>query len=188
MRIAVLVAGVLALSSCGEEHASAPPRTVSHAAHGLRVELPAGWQAAPSSLTPELTDPREVLAVGTFPLRYRAGECAHVAGSALADLGPADALVTLQERGLDPESSWLGFPSRPAHFGPELGGPSEASACVPGARFSDHWFGFTDAGRHFHVDVAFGPQAPDAVRRQAWAILDSLSVDPSVRPDWRSSG
>jgi hypothetical protein len=59
---------------------------------------------------------------------------------------------------------------------------------VPSARFTDHWFAFTDGDRHFHVLVAFGPQAPAAGRREAWAILDSLRIDPRVRPGWRSSG
>ena len=88
------------------------------------------------------------------------------------------------ERGLDPGS---GFPVRPEHFGPGLGGPSEAAACVPTAHFTDHWFTFTDAGRYFHVLVAFGPQASHEVRSQAWKILDSLRIDHSVRPDWRAS-
>jgi hypothetical protein len=156
--------------------------------HGLTAELPQGWQAASESLTPHLVDPREALAVATFPLRYRETACAHVPGSALSDLGPADAFVTLQERGLGVADDELDFPTRPAHFGPELGGPSEASACVPGARFADHWFGFSDGRRHFHVMVAFGPQASAEVQRQAWAILDSLRVDPGVVPDWQSSG
>jgi len=155
---------------------------------GLTVQLPGGWSRAHESLTPSLIDPREVLSVGTAPLRYRATECAHMPGAALEDLGPADAFVTLQERGLDPSSTWPDFPPRPAHFGPELGGRSEASACVPSARFTDHWFAFSDTGRHFHALVAFGPHAPPAVRDQAWGILDSLLVDPGVRPDWRSSG
>ena len=150
--------------------------------------LPSGWRAAAESLTPHLTDPREELAVATFPLRYRETACAHMPGSALEDLGQSDAFVTLEERGLDPGSSWVGFPARPARFGPSLGGPSEASACTPTARFTDHWFTFSDAGRHFHVLVAFGPQAPEEVRRQAWTILDSLRVDPGVVPDWSSAG
>ena len=109
-------------------------------------------------------------------------------GSALEDLGPRDAFVTLLERGLDPSSTWSDFPARPARFGAALGVPSEASQCVPTARFTDHWFGFTDGGRHFHVLVAFGPDAPAEVQRQAWEILDRLRIDPAVRPDWPSSG
>ena len=186
---ALALASTLAVTACGEEPASAPlPQLVTDRSHGLAVELPPGWRRASASLTPGLVDPREVLSVATFPLSYRPTGCAHVAGSALEDLGPRDAFLTLQERGLDPNSTWRDFPSRPAHFGPELGGPSEASECVPSARFTDHWFAFTDGGRHFHVLVAFGPQAPVPVRHEAWAILESLRIDPDVRPDWRSTG
>ena len=98
---------------------------------GLTVQLPGGWSRAHESLTPSLIDPREVLSVATVPLRYRATECAHMAGAALEDLGPADAFITLQERGLDPSSTWPDFPPRPTRFGPELGAREEASACVP---------------------------------------------------------
>jgi hypothetical protein len=188
---AILAAALLA--GCGtaatplRPHATPlPPVEVSR--HGLTVSLPPGWQAATQSLTPNLVDPREELSVATFPLRYRPTECAHVPGSALDDLGPGDAFVSLLERGRDPGSTWDGFPARPAHFGPGLGGPSEASRCTPGARYVDHWFAFTDGGRHFHVLVAFGPAASGKVQRQAWAILDGLRVDPAVVPDWRSSG
>jgi hypothetical protein len=194
MRTAELLAGLalastIAVAGCGGEPAAPPPpQLVTDQTHGLAVELPLGWQRATASLTPGLVDPREVLSVATFPPRYRPTGCAHVAGSALDDLGPRDVFLTLQERGLDRDSTWRDFPPRPTHFGPELGGPSEASECVPSACFTDHWFAFTDGDRHFHVLVAFGPQAPVTVRREAWAILDSLRIDPRVRPAWRSSG
>jgi len=186
----VVLLAAAGLGACGEKPAASEqqewhPFTVAR--HGLAGLLPPGWRRATVSLTPSLIDPREVLSVATFPLAYRPTRCAHVAGSALEDLGPRDAFVTLQERGLDPASTWPDFPARPAHFGPDLGGPSEASECVPGARFTDHWFGFTDAGRHFHVLVAFGPDASPEVH-QAWEILDRVRIDPTVRPDWRSTG
>ena len=189
--LVVLAAAPLA-ASCGEE-SDVPPkrraaRDVTVSEHGLTVALPPGWLAARESLTPHLVDPREELSVATYPLRYRPTACAHVPGSALEDLGPGDAFVSLEERGLDPGATWPDFPARPAHFGPDLGGPSEAPACTPAARYVDHWFGFTDGGRHFHVMVAFGPQTSADVQRQAWAILDGLRVDPNVVPDWRSSG
>jgi hypothetical protein len=208
MRIVSSACIVMALGMAGCGEASAPPRPAQRTvaqrarqatpspaaspitvrAHGLTAELPPGWQAASESLTPHLIDPREELAVGTYPLRYRATACAHLPGSALEALGPGDAFVTLEERGLGVPDGEADFPSRPSRFGPGLGGPSEAGACAPGARFSDHWFGFSDGGRHVHVLVAFSPQASAAVRRQAWAILDGLRVDPAVVPDWRSSG
>ena len=188
IRIAALLAA-LALAGCGadaEREAVAqspqPPRT--YEARGVTVTLPPGWHAATESLTPALTEPREVLVVATFPPQRRDGGCAHVAG-ALGDLGPSDALVTLLERGYG--SDRRVFPQRPERFGPELGGPSEASQCEPGARFDDHWFTFADGARHFHVLVAFGPQAGAATRAEAWGVLDGLRVDPEVRPDWRAA-
>ncbi|MEY2440843.1 MAG: hypothetical protein QOJ46_269 [bacterium] len=184
---ATALAAALTLAACGADDA-AKPAASKHDAHGIAVTLPRGWQRAPRSLTPHLTDPREVVAVGTFPLRYRRTLCAHMPGSALEDLGPRDAFVTLQERGLDRGSSWKGFPRRPKHFGPRLGAASEANGCAPKAHFTDHWFGFTDGGRHFHVLVAFGPKASANTRRQARTILDGLRIDPKVRPDWPSSG
>jgi hypothetical protein len=150
----------------------------------VTVRLAPGWRAAGASLTPHLVDPREVLAVGTYPLRYRPGGCAQVAVGALADLGRTGAFLTLQERGIGSTA----FPPRPARFGPGLGGPSEAAACVPGGRFEDHWFSFADGGRNFSAEVAFGLHASAATRRAAWRILDGLRVDPSVRPTWRTSG
>jgi hypothetical protein len=188
--VGLVLCGALAVAGCGaaDKRAAAPPPTERFEAHGLSVALPPRWRPAPRSLTPALSDPREVLAVATYALRYRRTACAHVAGSALEDLGSDDAFVTLQERGVDRASAWSDFPERPAHFGPGLGGPSEASACVPRAHFRDHWFGFTAGGRHFHADVAFGPRTSAKTRAQAWAILDSLRVDPHTRPHWPSSG
>ena len=174
--LAAALLPALALAACGEVRAPAqsPPAT-PFSAHGLALTLPPGWQAATTSLTPNLADPRESFTVATFAPRYRRTACAHMPGSALEDLGPRDALITVLERA----RFGHGFPPRPARFGPRLGGPSEASECVPHARFNDHWFTFSEHGRGFHVLVAFGPQAPIATRRQAWAILDGMKVDPA---------
>jgi hypothetical protein len=184
VKLVIVVVG-LVLAGCG---ASAEATTDTFSAHGLTVKLPEGWQPAGGKLT-RLEDPREVLAVGTFPLRYRQVGCYQMPSSALEDLGPNDALVTLQERGADPQSSWPDFPARPASFGPtpdDTG--SDASACAPSGHFVSHWFRFTDAGRHFHVLVAFGPEASEATQHEAWSILDGLKVDPEPKPDWESAG
>jgi hypothetical protein len=186
MKALVALVAALAIAGCGQVKAAAPD-PVSYQAHGLTVELPEGWQHADSPLT-RLTDPREVLSVGTYPLRYRPVGCSHMPSSALLDLGPGDALVTLLERGREPGSAWTDFPARPDHFGPRPNDGSEAPECVPAARFTDHWFGFTDGGRHFHVLVAFGPEVTAATREQAWSILDGLKIDPEPKPDWESAG
>ena len=182
MRRALLVAVVVLLAGCSEDERQAPTATAT--GRGLTAELPEGWQATRKILTPRLGDPRQAFLAATFALRYRETECAQIPGSALEDLGPRDALVELQERG----TGGGGFPSRPARFGPGLGTESTSSDCVPRAVFREHWFEFSDAGRNFHVRVAFGPEAPAAVQDEAWSILDSLRIDPSVRPDWENAG
>jgi hypothetical protein len=178
----ILLALLAVATGCGGTtttmpRATTPPPPAEHVvAHGLAVTVPQGWVVAGRSLTPNLTEPRERLTVATFPLRYRPGGCAHLPVSGLAHIGAGGALVTIQERVLG--HSTRGFPRRPARFGATLGGPSEASACLPGVRFEDHWFSFADHGRRFHVEVAFGPHATATTRRQAWAILDGLRVGP----------
>jgi hypothetical protein len=182
------ILGSLALCGCGAAAtATSPALPITPLGHGLSVQLPPGWQAADASLTPHLTDPREEMSVGTFPLRYRDADCSQFPSGALEQLGPADAFVTLQERGQDPRSTWPDFPPRPAEFGPQLGGGSEVEQCVPSVSFADHWFGFTDAGRHFNALVVFGADASDQVKAQAWSVLDSLRVDPRVAPDWHAT-
>lgn len=182
------LAGAVALSACGAEQVatSAEPPAVN-VGHGISLRLPQGWQVAGMSLTPHLVDPLEVMSVGTFPMHYREAPCSQFPVSALEDLGPADAFVTLQERGLDPRSAWLDFPPRPVRFGPGLGGPTDVRGCLSNAGLTDHWFGFADGGRHLNALVVFGSQATPEVRAQAWEILDSLRVDPRVRPDWQAS-
>ena len=160
MNLATLVVAAVA-AVCGQHVES----------HGVSVDLPARWQPATHSLTPQLLDPHELLSAGTFRLRYRELGCTQFPSSALLDLGPADALVTVQER-----HARTHFSKRPAHFGPLPNDRSEASECVPKARFTDHWQQFRDHGRSFHVLVAFGPRASAKTRRDAWAILDSLVV------------
>jgi hypothetical protein len=173
--VLTLAAATLLLAACHDKKGSSPHST--YTSHGVTVELPAGWRAARASLTPNLSDPREILAVGTYPLRFRAHDCAQVPVSALRSLGPHDAFIDLEERhaGGRPSSE---FPLRPAHFGPGLGGPSEAGACVPGKRFAEHWFGFSDQRRHFYALVAFGPAASNATKDATWKVLDSLKVEP----------
>jgi hypothetical protein len=185
---AVLVAG------CGAEGASERARTptawTTHrsADWGYAVGFPESWQRATESLTPRLTEPREILSLGTFPMRYAERDCEHVPTAALESMSEEDVLLTILERGAAGRSEWEGFPPRPASFAFEPDRGSEAPWCVRRpVRFVDHWFGFTDAGRHFHVLVALGHSSPAELREQAYRILDTLRFDPDVRPDWPAS-
>ena len=146
--------------------------------HGLSVTLPSGWQESKESLTPNLgPDPSEVFAAANYPLRYRPHDCAQVPVSGLEDLGDRGVFVELEERRGGGAQYVDEFPPRPEHFGASLGGPSEASDCVPGVRMTEHWFGFTDNGRHFYALVAFGPAASKDAQDDAWRLLDSLEVE-----------
>lgn len=84
---------------------------------------------------------------------------------------------------LAPGQTWdeaAGFPPRPNQFPPSGSmNNSEIVACLTEPPVFDHWwFAFNDAGRGFHVLVAIGTQATDQPRGEAWAILDSLQIDP----------
>jgi hypothetical protein len=107
--------------------------------------------------------------------------------SALADLGPTDAFVTLQERGRAPGASWAGFPPRPASFAPTRPEATDAAECIPGSTYATYWRPFTEGGRHFYALVVFGRDASATTRAQAWQILDGMEIDPRVQPDWDSS-
>jgi hypothetical protein len=181
-----------AAGGCG--HAEPVPgwTTYRSAKWGYTVGFPAGWQRATSSLTPSLTDPREILSLGTFPLRYRPTDCEAFAGSAQQDLGDGDAFVTILERGIPtprqgyPEGKIVGVPPRPERFGADSGRGVEPTDC-PGSRALVQWIDFRDAGRYFYALVAFGRSVPGDLRRDAYRILDSLSFDPKVKPDWPGS-
>jgi len=155
---------------------------------GFTVRMPASWRVAKRPVT-SLTDPREILSVGTFALRHHPSRCAAFAGGVRERMGPRDAFLTLMERGYDRVSRWSDFPPRPLRFRPTREN-TRAAEPVCGDRPSSqvHWLNFADAGRHLHVLMVIGPKAPGAARRQAWRILNSLELDPNVTPHWRSSG
>jgi hypothetical protein len=160
---------LLALTGCGAGAHAAPSDV--HRADGVTFRVPAGWHVAPRSLTPHLTNPRELFTTGTGRLVARPGRCAHMPSAALAAISEDDVLVTVQER----FGSDSGFPPRPRRFG--LGGPvmSDAAACAgPHPAFESYWFGFRDRGRGFHVLVAVGRSASEARVQEALGILDSM--------------
>jgi hypothetical protein len=169
----LIVACLLAACAGG---ADAPATAASRAIRGdgVRYLLPAGWHAASRSLTPHLTNPRQLLSAGTGRLPV-GGLCAHMPSAALHAMRPQDVLVIVQER-LGSTSS---FARRPAHFSAQGDTRSEAQECAgEHPAFVSYWFGFRDGGRGFHVLVAVGRSASPAQAKRAFALLDSLRIAP----------
>jgi hypothetical protein len=180
--VAVWLVLLVGTAACGEAGKAAPaPETYQDPRWGYSVDIPPGWERAKRSLTPHLTDPVEILAAATYPLERGRLDCGPLA---LSGFDEHQVLVMLLERRRGPASTWQDFPPRPAHFHFEPGMSSEFTSCLRtrhGIRLRDHWFGFTDAGRHFHVLVAIGESAPPGAERQAYRMLDSLRFDPEHR-------
>ena len=195
---ALLLALPCTLIGCGDDparpevagavpaHVDPAPGTYVSARWGYSVRIPPGWHRAERPIT-ALTDPVETLVVAT----YRPGPGPEQCGPLVfRGFDANEVLVIVLERGLDPKSEWPDFPPRPAHFAYEPGQTSVFSECLErteGIPLKDHWFRFTDAGRHFHVLVVVGAEAPASAEADAYGLLDSLHFDPSVKPDWPSS-
>jgi hypothetical protein len=137
-------------------------------AAGFTVSYPASWHLAKTSLTPILSSPHEIFSVGTYPL-VPGGLCAQFPSKAIEDLGPRDALVSVQEA-----SPFQGI--RPTLFGPTDGtGRDESPGCTHTPKeFIHRWIPFASDGRAFYAYVAMGVDATRSTRRSAWGVLDSL--------------
>jgi hypothetical protein len=168
------MAAMVVAAGCGGGQPAAAGGSRLVRGDGIRYLLPGGWRAASHSLTPHLSNPRQLLAAGTGPLPA-GGACAHLPSAALRAIGPHDVLVNVQER----LGSAASFPPRPAHFAAAGDTRSEAMDCAgPRPAFRSYWFGFRDGGRGFHVLVAIGRAASPTREREAFALLDSLRVTP----------
>jgi hypothetical protein len=186
-----LVAGLLAASvlvACGSGSAEemlapaemtiqAPALTTYDDQEGrFSIRYPAAWERSMQSLTPGLTDPREIVSVGSYHMRPGGELCAHLPVNALEDLSPADAFLTIQERA---QPHLADYPPRPTQF--DLGKPTEGfdgELCVrePGD-LDQWWLPFRDGSRAFYALVALGTSASKETRQQVTQTLNSFHID-----------
>jgi hypothetical protein len=99
-----------ALVGCGAEQTGQVPVPADTATHPpawttyydedgrFSIRYPAAWERSAQSLTPILSDPREIVSVGTYHMRPGGELCEHLPANALEDLGPEDAFLSIQER------------------------------------------------------------------------------------------
>jgi hypothetical protein len=185
VRRAALLLAVLTFAGCGESGddanttATAPAAewtTYRDDANGFAVSYPTDWFRADENLTPRLADPREILSLGTYPLRRGSDRCAqHIPVNALADLGPTDAFLTLQERE-DPSTERSDPRPSPFPLGPDT--QDDADVCLPTREPLTMWVPFEDRGRAFYALYVLGPEATRETRAELVRILDRLEFDP----------
>lgn len=183
MRHRALLVLACLLAGCGGGTAHPAPLspggwTVFHdVGNRLTVRFPGSWYRAGVVLTPHLSDPHEILTLGTRPLRPGPrGSCAQMPVAAMRAVGARDVLLTIQER-RDPDAA--GFPARARPFDLGPADESEAGACVGSPRpWHSFLVSFRDAGRAFDLLALVGDRAPPARVRELHEIVDSLRFTP----------
>ena len=155
-----------------------PQGSTELARAGIVLAYPSGWTPASENLTPALTDPWEIFALATYPLRPGGSSCAQYPVNAIEDLGPSDALIWLAER----HQGSAGTPIRPTKFESWMNAaPLDDSAdCLSAHKDLVHRYReFSDAGRDFAVYVAYGASASAKTLSELWGMLDGMTVDGS---------
>lgn len=203
---AIVVGVLLVVSSCTK---SAKPRTPSPSPHQssdtkvarlthvpegwtsnesyrreFTIRYPKSWTWARDTLTPHLSNPREIFSVGTYPLRPAGSGCAQFPVNAIADLGQGDVLVSVQERASEDLVDRDSRPLHAAYFRHQAAdheGTDESSACLKESKdFSHWWIPFSEYGRDFYGYVAAGDHASEQKIRDAWKILGNIV--PEISP------
>lgn len=186
MRLAVVALTIALAAGCGGGLQSAPAiearsgwTTYHDERRGYTATFPSDWHRAREKLA-NLSEPREILSLGTYPLRHRASARCPVPMCpvpALDGLGPTDVLVSVQESSGDGATG--AARRRPMRL-PRAGlrTPPGAIPCWRGRVRRMAFHGFSDAGRNFYVFVAVGTRVSRRTRRELQRVLDSLRFDP----------
>ncbi len=179
--LVVPVVGLLA-TGCGGGHRSLSFRD---AKVGLSGRYPSGWHRARA--VTRLVEPRELLAIATYPLRggSETGECAP--SHAREDMPSGGTFIWLIEYRPTQGAVWADlrrarFPRRPTHFKLRRSSLRKGISCVTGPGYSTT---FRAADRPLQLLVAFGGRPTDGRLAQVGSILDSLKFDrlPPPPPD-----
>lgn len=171
-------------TGCGETGTVAPElgsrsegSRITDVRHGYSVALPAGWFRAQRNLTPELLEPREILSVATYPLRYQRRARCRIPGCptpALNGFRATDILMSIQERvhaRTTTEDVAIDLERRQT----DLGGTGN---CTRGRVAWYAFESFAEAGRSLYVLAVVGTRAPATARADLKRVLGSLRFSP----------
>lgn len=174
------VAAVLA-TGCGATGTVAPGfesgsqgLRITDVRHGYSVTLPAGWYRARRNLTPQLLDPREILSVATYPLRYQRRARCRIPGCptpGLNGFGATDILMSIQERvhaRTTAEDVAIDLERRQTDLGAGTGN------CRRGRVGWYAFEAFAQSGRSLYVFVVVGARASARARADLKRLLGSL--------------
>lgn len=158
----------------GNDDAAPPGAWTTHEdqANDVAVAVPPRWHVADEIQTPNLADPGEILTLATVELDGRsASHCAQQPG-AVEQLGPSDALVTVQET-----TGTQGFPTRPRPIREFQYATDDlaTTGCFANADDIVHKrIDFHDADRAFYVYATYGANPSDDLRHTVLRIVNSL--------------
>jgi hypothetical protein len=149
--------------------------TYRDTAGGFTISYPSSWERAETTLTPNRTEPTELVSVGTDLLVPTPADmnCAQASTRALKALGDTGALISLA---VVSDADLSSYPPRPEEFRLSDGAPGEAVACVPDPRFTERVIFFRVNERVFFYAVFLGTNASATTRREAASVLNSLRV------------
>jgi hypothetical protein len=189
--IAVIVVVVVALFSpirLGTRSAGAVPgwSTYEDQADALTISFPSAWTMAAGNLTPDLINPRELVALGTYSLNASTSSnlCRQFPAAALNAMGSSDAFVSVLGSEPSANSQTNPFPARPAggfdgSSGVNLSRTDFLQCLAHPLNGNGQWIAFSQAGRNFYVLAAIGTNASATLRNDVYTILNSIQVAQS---------
>lgn len=138
---------------------------------GASVELPEGWQVGSATLMPN--GPTEQFVASTAPLPVGGDTCTQVPEAAMEQLGPEDALVSVQQlHSTEPSGPTIGAIEdwRDEHLN-----QTEIRNCPHnGEELQLYWFYAQLDGSGYRVLGAFGSQASEERKGEALSVLNSF--------------
>jgi hypothetical protein len=157
--------------------------TYDDRADGLTMSFPSGWTMAAGNLTPNLINPKELVALGTYSLNTNTSSslCPQFPAAALNAMGSNDAFISILGSEPIANSQTNPFPARSSggfdgSSGVNLSKTDFPQCLAHPLNGNGQWIAFSQAGRNFYVLAAVGTSASATLRSDVYTILNSIQV------------